>query len=153
PLALPAGTAGTIVEITLGETAPRRHTPSSMPAEPLPDLAGHSAGWLEAANHVETHCRKRSWVLLVGESGVGKFALAEAAPRRWYPARRLTVLDALACGPDVDAWLASNVDLNDLSATLVVRHVDQLSPAALGTLDALLQTVARSPHRPWIVGT
>ena len=63
------------------------------------------------------------------------------------------MLDALACGPDVDAWLASSVDLDDLSATLVVRHVDQLSPAALGTLDALLQTVVGSPHRPWIVGT
>ena len=152
-LASPAGTAGTIVEVTLGETAPRRHTPISMPAEPLPGLAGQSAAWLEAANHVETLCRRCSWVLLVGEPGVGKFALAEAAHRRWYPARRLTVLDALACGPDVDAWLASSVDLDDLSATLVVRHVDQLSPEALGKLDALLQTVARSPHRPWVVGT
>ncbi|HEY2665720.1 MAG TPA: GAF domain-containing protein, partial [Actinomycetota bacterium] len=153
PLALPPGTAGTIVEITLGETAPRGHTATSMASEPLPGLAGHSVAWLEAENHVETHCRTRSWVLLVGESGVGKFALAEAAHRRWYPARRLTVLDALACGPDVDAWLASNVDLDDLSATLVVRHVDQMSPAALVTLGALLQTVARSPHRPWVVGT
>ena len=153
PLALSAGAAGTIVEITLGEAVPRRHTPSSTPPEPLPGLAGHSAAWLDAANHVETHCRTCSCVLLVGESGVGKFALAEAAHRRWYPARRLTLLEALACGPDVDAWLASSVDLDDLSATLVVRHVDQLSPAALGKLDALLQTVARSPHRPWVVGT
>jgi len=95
-LASPAGTAGTIVEVTLGETAPRRHTPISMPAEPLPGLAGQSAAWLEAANHVETLCRKCSWVFLVGEPGVGKFALAEAAHRRWYPARRLTVLDALS---------------------------------------------------------
>ncbi len=153
PLASPAGTAGTIVEITLGEAIPRRHSPSSMPAEPLPGLAGHSAAWMEASNHVETHCRKRSRVLLVGESGVGKFALAEAAHRRWYPAGRLTVLDALESGADVDAWLARNVDPEDLPATLLVRHIDRMSPAALGKLDAVLQTVDQPPHGPWIVGT
>jgi len=82
PLALSAGAAGTIVEITLGEAVPRRHTPSSTPPEPLPGLAGHSAAWLEAATHVERHCRTCSWVLPVGEPGVGKFALAEPASRR-----------------------------------------------------------------------
>jgi transcriptional regulator of acetoin/glycerol metabolism len=108
---------------------------------------------MEAANQVEAHCRKHSWVLLAGESGVGKFALAEAVHRRWYPARRLTVLDALACGKDVDAWLASNLDLEDFPATLVVRHVDRMSPAALGKLNAVLQTVDKPLHRPWVVGT
>ena len=153
PLASSAGTTGTIVEITLGEATPRHHATSSMPAEPLRGLAGHSPAWMEAANQVEAHCRKHSWVLLAGESGVGKFALAEAVHRRWYPARRLTVLDALACGKDVDAWLASNLDLEDLPATLVVRHVDRMSPAALGKLHAVLQTVDKPPHRPWVVGT
>jgi hypothetical protein len=65
----------------------------------------------------------------------------------------LTVLEALECGADVDAWLASNVDMEDLPATLVVRHVDRLSPAALGTLAAVLQTLDQLPGRPWIVGT
>jgi transcriptional regulator of acetoin/glycerol metabolism len=153
PVATSVGTAGTIVEITLGEATPRRHTPSSLPAEALPGLAGRSAAWMEAANHVEAHCRKRSWVLLVGEAGTGKFALTEAAHRRWCPARRLTVLDALECDADLDAWLATNVDLEDLPATLVVRHVDRMSSAALGQLDAVLRTMVVLPHRPWVVGT
>jgi transcriptional regulator of acetoin/glycerol metabolism len=153
PLASSAGTGGTIIEITMGEAAPRRHVHSNMPPEPLPGLAGHSAAWLEASDLVETHCRKGSWVLLVGESGVGKFALAEAAHRRWYPARRLTVLDAIECGADVEAWLRSNVDLEDLPGTLVVRHVDRLSAAALGTLGGVLKTLDQRPGRPWIVGT
>jgi transcriptional regulator of acetoin/glycerol metabolism len=153
PLPSSAGTEGTIVEVTLGEGSPRRHTLSSIPAEPLPGLAGHSAAWIEASDQVETHCRKRSWVLLVGESGVGKFALAEAAHLRWCGARRLTVLDALERDADVDAWLAGKVKLEDLPSTLVLRHVDRLSPAALGRLDAVLQTVGKLPRRPWIVGT
>jgi len=153
PLAGSAGTAGTIVEITLSDDVPRAHAPGGMPAQPLPGLAGHSAAWMEAANHVETHCRKRSWVLLVGEPGVGKFALAEAAHRRWYPARGLAVLDALECGDDVDAWLASGVDLGNLPSTLVVRHVDRLSQSALGKLDAVLRTMDQPPRGPWIVGT
>jgi transcriptional regulator of acetoin/glycerol metabolism len=152
PLANSAGTGGTIVEVILGEATPRSHTTRSVPAEPLPGLAGQSAAWMEAVNQVETHSRKRSWVLLAGESGVGKFALIEAVHRRWYPARRLTMLDALAWGDD-DAWLASNLDLGNLPATLVVRHVDRMSPAALGRLDAVLQMVDQSPHRPWVVGT
>jgi transcriptional regulator of acetoin/glycerol metabolism len=153
PLAGSAGTAGTIVEITLSDDVPRAHTPGGMPAQPLPGLAGHSAAWMEAANHVETHCRKRSWVLLVGEPGVGKFALTEAAHRRWYPARRLTVLDALECGDDVDAWLARSVDLENLPSTLVVRHVDRMNQSALGKLDAVLQAVDQLPDGPWVVGT
>src|SRR5207302_831558 len=82
-LASPAGTAGTIVEVTLGETAPRRHTPISMPAEPLPGLAGQSAAWLESANHVETLCRRGSWVLLLREPCLG-----HTGPGSWGPCTR-----------------------------------------------------------------
>lgn len=153
PLAGSAGTVGTILEITLGEAAPRRHTPASLPAEPLPGLAGHNAAWLEASEHVETHCRKGSWVLLVGESGVGKFALAEAAHRRWCPAHRLMVLDALEPGADLDPLLVGNLDPRDLPGTLVVRHVDRLSGAALSALGEVLETLEQTPGRPWIVGT
>jgi transcriptional regulator of acetoin/glycerol metabolism len=153
PLATSAGAAGTIVEITLGEAILRHKAPSSMPTEPLPGLAGHSAAWLEASDHVETSCRKQSWVLLVGESGSGKFALAQAAHRRWYPTRRLAVLDAVECGADVDAWLAEGVDLGDLPGTLVVRHVDRLRPAVLSRVNAVLAAVDQHPHGPWIVGT
>jgi transcriptional regulator of acetoin/glycerol metabolism len=153
PVASSAGVAGTIVEITLGEAIPRNHPPNSRPAGPLPGLAGRSAAWTEASNQVEAHCRKGSWVLLVGESGIGKFSLAEAAHRRCHPGRRLTVLDADQDGDDIDAWRAGNLDPEDLPATLVVRHVDRMGPATLAALDAALQTLDHPPQGPWIVGT
>lgn len=147
------GPAGTIVEISLGEAISRHKASSSLPPEPLPGLAGRSAAWLEATERVQAHGRKRSWVLLAGESGSGKFALAEATHRRWYPTRRLTVLDAVGCGADVDAWLAEGLDPEDLPGTLVVRHIDRLSPAALSRFAAVLATVNHPPRGPWIVGT
>jgi sigma-54 dependent transcriptional regulator, acetoin dehydrogenase operon transcriptional activator AcoR len=154
PVASAIGTAGAIIEITLGEVTPRHHATGTLSAEPLADLAGHSAEWIEASKQVEAHCRARSWLLVAGESGVGKFALIQAAHRRWYPDQHLNVLDALELADDVvKAWLARNAGFEETPGTLVLRHVDQMSPAALGQLDAVLQMVDHSPPGPWVVGT
>jgi sigma-54 dependent transcriptional regulator, acetoin dehydrogenase operon transcriptional activator AcoR len=150
PVTSPTGRAGAVVEITPGEVSARDHGIGRSPAEPLPDLAGQSAAWIEACKHVEGHCRERSWLLVVGESGVGKLALIEAAHRRWHPRRRLTVLECVDLAEDVEGW-AARLPPDDLKGTIVLRHLDQLSAEGLGQLDALLQTF--SPRGPWIVGT
>jgi sigma-54 dependent transcriptional regulator, acetoin dehydrogenase operon transcriptional activator AcoR len=153
PVASPTGTAGAIIEITLGEVTPRHHATGTLSAEPLADLAGHSAAWIEASKQVEAHCRARSWLLVAGESGVGKFALIQAAHRRWYPDQHLNVLDALELADDVKARLARNAGFEETPCTIVLRHLDQMSPAALGQLEAVLQMIDNSPHGPWVVGT
>jgi transcriptional regulator of acetoin/glycerol metabolism len=156
PVLSQSGRAGSIVEITFGETTPRHHMTHVPPAEPLAGLAGHSAPWMEATKELEAHCRERSWVLLAGESGVGKVALTEAAHRRWHPLRRLAVLD-LAGVAEADAWRVVNAELTESSghptSDLVLRHMDRLSPSATEALAAGLATVDRSPAGPWIVGT
>jgi sigma-54 dependent transcriptional regulator, acetoin dehydrogenase operon transcriptional activator AcoR len=150
PVSSPTGRAGAVVEITPGEVSPRHHGISRPPTEPLPGVAGQSAAWIEACKHVEAHCREQSWLLVVGESGVGKLALIEAAHRRWYPRRRLTVLECTDLAEGVEAWAARLVP-DDLEGTIVLRHLDQLSAEGLRQLDAVLQTL--SARGPWIVGT
>jgi transcriptional regulator of acetoin/glycerol metabolism len=150
PVLSPIGRAGAVVEITPGDVSQRHHGISRSPVEPLPDVAGQSTVWIEACKHVETHCRERSWLLVVGEPGVGKLALIEAAHRRWYPGRRLTVLDCAAIAEGVEAWAAALLP-DDLEGTIVLRHLDRLSAAGLRQLDAVLPRLS-SPG-PWVVGT
>jgi sigma-54 dependent transcriptional regulator, acetoin dehydrogenase operon transcriptional activator AcoR len=150
PVSSPTGRAGAVVEITAGEVSARHRGITRSPADPLPDVAGQSAAWIEACRHVETHCRERSWLLVIGESGVGKLALIEAAHRRWYPGRRLTVLECVDLAEGVETWAARLLP-DDLEGTIILRHLDQLSAEGLRQLDAVLQTF--SPSGPWIVGT
>jgi transcriptional regulator of acetoin/glycerol metabolism len=153
----PTGRAGAVVELAVGEggarhhgVATRHHGAGSRPAEPAPGLVGHSPAWIEACLQVEAQCRARSWLLVVGESGVGKFALIEAAHRRWYQDRHLTVLDVHDLSDDLEAWL-SRFAADDAPGTLVLRHLDQMSATGLRQLDDTL--VSMSQRELWVVGT
>ncbi len=150
PVLTPTGRAGAIVEITPSDSGPRHHPSSRSSSQPLPDLAGHNAAWIEACKHVEAHCRERSWLLVVGESGVGKFTLVEAAHRRWSPGRRLTVLDGLDMRHGVGEW-AAGLSPDDEQGTIVLRHLDQMKPAEIDEMAAVIDSLP--PDGPWLVGT
>jgi sigma-54 dependent transcriptional regulator, acetoin dehydrogenase operon transcriptional activator AcoR len=85
PVASSSGSAGAIVELQLaGESRPRPLV-AAQSAPPLPGLAGRSAAWARACHEMDAHSRRRSWLLLVGEPGVGKVSPARAAHRRTLP--------------------------------------------------------------------
>jgi transcriptional regulator of acetoin/glycerol metabolism len=153
PVLSPAGRAGAVVEISSGEGGGRHHAVGGRPAEPLPDLVGHSPAWLEVCQQVEAHCRKRSWLLVVGESGVGRYALVQATHRRWHPDGRLTVLDPLELAEDLESWFA-RFSADGGRGTLVLRHLDQMSATALRQLESHLQALSEEPLAElWVVGT
>jgi transcriptional regulator of acetoin/glycerol metabolism len=97
-----AGVAGALVEVqTLGR-APRRR-PGQMPRYlPLAGVAGRSGAWLHACEGAISACERHAPLLLVGEAGAGKLALARAVHRRWFPGVRGRVVEAPA-GGDPDA--------------------------------------------------
>ena len=155
PVISHSGMAGTIVEIHLtGERAavPRGGTQRTTS---LPGLAGRSSAWARVCQEVDARCRRRSWLLLVGEPGVGKVALARAAHRRSFPEAPLEVIDAADCPVDaVETWLEeARAKLGDSSGTVVLRHLDQLGPAAACALASALDQAGGADERPWIVGT
>jgi transcriptional regulator of acetoin/glycerol metabolism len=155
PVASHSGIAGTIVEIQVtGESAPRQAavTPRTVT---LPGLAGRSPAWARVCQEVDSHCRRRSWLLLVGEPGVGKVALARAVQRRSFPDVPLAVMDAADCPQEgFEAWLAGvREQLQDATGTVLLRHLDHLSLAAAQALAGVLDQARGADARPWVVGT
>jgi len=155
PVASHSGIAGTIVEIQLtGERASRRGTGIS-PTTSLPGLAGRSSAWARVCQEVDSHCRRRSWLLLVGEPGVGKVALVRAAHRRSSQEAPLSVIDAGDCQEGaIDAWLGQlRPHLREPGETIVLRHLERLSPAAARALVGALDEASHADQRPLVAGT
>ncbi len=156
PVASSTGNAGTIVEIQLGGESRPRPVAVAQNAPSLPGLAGRSAAWARACHEVDVHCRRRSWLLLVGEPGVGKVSLARATHRLSLARWPLTVADAtdIADGAPGE-WLAEvRGQLSDPGGgTLVLSHLERLGPAAALALGAALEQARRAGDRPWVVGT
>jgi transcriptional regulator of acetoin/glycerol metabolism len=154
PVMSPAGMAGAIVEVSVRDEVTRSAKPSrSGPPRPLPGVAGRSPAWLQACQRVESQCRARSWLLVTGEPGVGKCAIAEAAHRRWFPTGPLAVIDVADDG-DANALEHIERHLFEPSATIVLRHVDRMSAEGQRRLAELLDEEAGDGGpRAWVVAT
>jgi transcriptional regulator of acetoin/glycerol metabolism len=150
-----AGVAGALVEVqTLGR-APRRR-PGPMPRYlPLAGVAGRSTAWLHACEEATGACERHVPLLLAGEPGAGKLALARAVHRRWFPAERLRIVDGpqdAGDGRGTEDWLAGLRDeLEQSTGTIVLRRVDQLDPAVAEALAAELGRAGDTSA--WVVAT
>ncbi len=155
PVMSATGVAGAIVEVSVRGHAARSAKPSRPgPMRPLPGVAGRSPVWLQACQRVEAQCRARSWLLVTGEPGVGKCAIVEAAHRRWFPTGPLAVIDAADEGDDADRLGHVRRHLVEPAATIVVRHVDRMSPDEQRRLADLLDEEAGDGRpRAWMVAT
>jgi transcriptional regulator of acetoin/glycerol metabolism len=155
PVTSSSGNAGTIVEIQLAGESKPRPVAVSQNARPLPGLAGRSSAWARACDEVDASSRRRAWVLLVGEPGVGKVSLARAVHRRAQPQSRLWAVDAAEI-PDgaLGEWLTQLRErLADPAGTIVLRHLERLTPPAALAVGAALEHAGRSGEAPWVVGT
>src|SRR6266702_2242477 len=146
-----AGVAGALVEVqTLGRVPRRR--PGQMPRYlPLAGVAGRSGAWLHACEEAITACERHAPLLLVGEAGAGKQALARAVHRRWFPSERMRVLDGPA-GDDPGTWIADlRLELEQTTGTIVLRRLDQLDATAAELLAAELGNLGATAA--WVVAT
>ena len=140
----PAGAAGGVVQVKLLEpTRPAGEGP--VPARMfLPGLVGSGALWLRSAQQVQESYEAGEWLVLEGEPGVGKHALARAVHQRVNPARRFDEFDAAEAG--AQDWLMSIRNaLLDAEGYVVIRHVDLLAPRPARALaTALREALSRA---------
>jgi transcriptional regulator of acetoin/glycerol metabolism len=146
PSTRPPGTAGGVVHVKLLEPGRRPAADSGFAARMfLPGLVGSGALWLRSCQHVQESYEAGEWLVLDGEPGVGKLALARAVHQRHNPAGHFEILDAAEAG--AKDWLArARRALLDAAGDLVIRHVDQMSPQQAHSLAGALQE-ARSANR------
>ena len=151
PVSLAGDTVGTVIKLSLrseDRRAPRRRP---VPVVTLPEAVGHSPVWLAACDEVRGAARRRRSLLLVGEPGTGKMALARGAHHERFPTSRLVVID---CGDDRGLQRDPfDGDLADHDATVVLRHLELLAPSSVDAVTDLLDDLAQRSVPPWVVGT
>ncbi|MFC4944033.1 sigma-54-dependent Fis family transcriptional regulator [Pseudonocardia sp. GCM10023141] len=157
---------GAILEITFGGAAPAsRAAASRAPAAQaqragtaeriiqdgsLPGLAGTSPAWQRCCREVRLAAAHRSPLIVLGEDGVGKLAMLAAAHQERWPTSRLRTIECAA--PAVADRLREALDDHD--ATVVLRHLDRMEPAAATAVDtALRERPPGAVDRSWLVAT
>ncbi len=150
---------GGIIQVKLTPQAtPTRGHQLSPPAAALPTVVGSGTLWTKCCRQVDRHLQSGEWVVLEGEPGVGKLAIARGTAQARSPAGHLRVFDAAKRAVDQDSasWVEEIAEeLDGGTATIVLRHIDRLSAEALRALYDVLEPHRESTDidRPWVVAT
>jgi sigma-54 dependent transcriptional regulator, acetoin dehydrogenase operon transcriptional activator AcoR len=156
----PARTAGGVVQVKLIDPAHRAAAGSGFGSGPglparmfLPGLVGAGALWLRSCQQVQESHAAGEWLVLEGEPGVGKLALARAVHQRHNPAGHFEALEAAEAG--AKDWLThARRALLEAEGDLVIRHVDQLGAQQAHALaDGLREARAGARDRLWVAVT
>lgn len=134
----------------------------------LPPLVGDSAMWTSLVGQVLRLAGQGGRLLLAGEPGSGKLAIATALHGLLWSGEPFTVLDAGHCAMEgAGAWLGRAGGLLSSgagsAATVVVRHAELLDVAsarcladlidlATGTSGIRLLTTVTTAHPPGVAG-
>lgn len=143
--------AGTVARIQLKEPRQCLALPSTSGQPDLPGIVGSGPMWTQCCRELERDFRDHIPTALEGEPGTGKTALLRAMHQRHRPAGHLRVLD-LADRRDSDDRVGElERELDTAETTLVLQHLDRLSPAECAELDAALR--AHGPARALLTTT
>lgn len=123
----------------------------------LPGVAGTSPEWLRAVTQLRESHRTGTWVVIDGEPGTGKHALARSVHAADSPGRHFRSLDAATAALDPEGWLRTlEEELSPEPGTLLIRHLDRLPAGLVEEVATLLVEHAHLAHSVrgrWVVAT
>ncbi|KAA9160123.1 GAF domain-containing protein [Amycolatopsis acidicola] len=117
------------------------------PAEAhLPGLAGVSPAWRQTCAAAQAGFTAGSWLVLTGERGSGKTALAQAVARHHSPSGHLIVRDCEGV-EDYEAWAAELADevATATAPAVILRHADTLGTEGMRCLTDLFTAWQSAP--------
>lgn len=118
----------------------------------LPGLAGTSATWKVFCEKAERAAEAGVPLLVAGEAGAGKLAVAQALHRLSGRARCMVLDVASAEVEGRSAWVRNlRLGLGDGTSTLVVRHLELCDAALRGAVGAEIERIGRPPAH--LIGT
>ena len=112
----------------------------------LPGIVGTSPGLRQACAAATASFAAGNWLVLTGERGTGKAALARAAARREAPSGPLTMLNCEGVD-DYEAWAGALADdvAGGASPVVVLRHADVLGSEGMRRLAELFTAWQAAP--------
>jgi transcriptional regulator of acetoin/glycerol metabolism len=146
---------GALVEFDLDRPAHDDFV-AAVPPKPTVTLPGKSPALVQAISHATRLAAKGVPILIEGESGVGKFALARAVLESAHVAAdKIAVIDAAVGWPDGATGFPSRLrhELELKPDAVLLRHLEALTPEAAAACASLLDGVESGPHAPRIVAT
>jgi transcriptional regulator of acetoin/glycerol metabolism len=149
-----SGLAGCVVAVRFDAPVVDLGTPPRRGPSGIPGLAGSSSTWKRCCAEALRGYRDGGPLLLEGEPGAGKLAIAKAVHRYHAPERFVDVFDARAAAT-TDSWLRDvRAALSTAGGTVILRRVDLLPADILPKLLAELRpVVARGGSGPRLVAT
>lgn len=118
-------------------------TPTAAPAAPAATAsrASQPSPWSHLLEQLAQVRAARLPLLLTGERGAGKTVLARTLHDQSGSGGSLHVLDAATSGAQPREWLGQlRAALADPTATVILRHLDDLDPALVGLTTSLLES-------------
>jgi transcriptional regulator of acetoin/glycerol metabolism len=146
---------GALVEFEIDRPVREEPRPTALP-KPTVSLPGKSPALVNAIAHATRLAAKGVPILIEGESGVGKFALAKAVlATAQVKADKIAVVDAAAGWAEDSSQFVTLLrrELELAPEAVLLRHLEALSPEAAATTSALLEGLEELPSPPRIVAT
>ena len=146
---------GALVEFDLYRTVPDDFPAATMPKRPVM-LPGKSPALVQATAHATRLAAKGVPILIEGEPGVGKFALARAVLESAQVASDMVaVVDAAAGWDEGPNQFVSRLrrELDQRPEAVVLRHIEALSPEAAAATASLLEELDEQPSPPRVIAT
>ncbi len=128
------------------------------PAVNLPAAVGSGTLWTKCCRDVDRYFQSGEWLVLEGEPGVGKLAIARGTHQLRSPAGHVRVFDGIEVseGSTSARWVDEVAEeIDGGTATIILAHIDQLPDETLRALYDVLEPHRESTDigRPWVVAT
>ena len=131
--------SGGVVDVkVVEESSTREATTRAESRMLLPGLIGTGTLWRRGCTELEAAYGRGSWLVVEGESGVGKLTALRALHQRSNPTGRCTVLDGAQAAGDSKWVTQARLTLNEQDGTVLLVHLDQLPDSALRVLTVAL---------------